>query len=198
MSKGITILEPDKKLLWKYYITSILVLIINVVAIASFLVPYLLSEKPIHWLAIVIAVSSVIVFIFIIALILLPFYYKSIKYELSNKDVVTFRGIVWKRVKTIPLRAVTNLGIIRGPIDRIFSIGTIYIHTAGYSSSKGPEEKLEGLVIYQEIYDQIMDKIQEYKSMTPVVSIEEEISDENFQSAILSELREIKELLKEK
>ncbi len=134
--------------------------------------------------------------------IIFPFYYRSIHYVLTDKEMIVYRGFIQKIMKVVPLRAITNIAVIRGPFDRIIGIGRIQIHTAGFSTKQGPEEKIDGLIQYQEIYEKLNQKIKQLRPMTPLASLEEEDlpfkEPADINNAILSELREIKEILKNK
>ena len=48
---------------------------------------------------------------------LVPPYYRSISYELTEDEVVVRKGIVTKVVKTVPYRTITNTVVARGLFD---------------------------------------------------------------------------------
>jgi len=194
--------KPDKKLLTKYYISSIIIFLATILFTAAFLVPMSIIEyNPQIWI-IGYVIGGISVAGLGCAFILFPFYYRSIRYELTDKEMIVYRGFIQKVMKVVPLRAITNIAVVRGPIDRIIGIGRIQIHTAGYSTNQGPEEKIDGLIQYQEIYETLSQKIKQFRPMTPLASLEEEdhpiIEPTDINVAILSELKEIKEILKNK
>ncbi len=195
--------RPDRKLLTKYYVSSIIIFLATILFSAAFLVPISIVEgDPQIGIIGSIVISSLAVAGLGCAFILFPFYYRSIRYELTDKEMIVYRGFIQKVMKVVPLRAITNIAVVRGPIDRIIGIGRIQIHTAGYSTNQGPEEKIDGLIQYQEIYETLSQKIKQFKPMTPLASLEEEdypiIEPTDINAAILSELKEIKEILKNK
>ncbi|NHJ05785.1 MAG: hypothetical protein EAX90_13245 [Candidatus Heimdallarchaeota archaeon] len=200
MSKGMFHFQPDKKLLIKYQIGALLISLTTIILTLAVLIPlYFFGDDAEVALIALIVICSISVAGLLLAFILFPFYYRSIKYELTDKEMIVKRGFIQKIVKVVPLRAVTNLAIIRGPLERIIGIGRIEIHTAGYSTNQGPEEKIEGLVNYNDIYEALMAKIKKYRDMTPLASIEEDSSEpDEIISEILRELKEIKEILKNK
>lgn len=136
---------------------------------------------------------------FILWLVFLSYYFRSMIYQLKEKEMIAKRGVFSKIEKNVPFRAVTNLEIFRSLFDRLFGIGTIRLHTAGYSGTPLPEENIEGLVNYQEIYDRLITKIRPLRAMTPKASIELDEDDDQYQInlEILQTLKEIKEILRE-
>ena len=197
MSKGVVNFQPDKKLLVKYQISALLIFLATIIITLSVFVPlFYYGDDSKSALIAIIVICSITVAGYLIVLILNPYYFRSIKYELSDKEMIVYRGIIQKIVKVVPLRAITNIAIVRGPLDRIIGIGRIQIHTAGYSTSQGPEERIDGLINYQEIYKELMNKIKPLQPMTPLASLEEEKDPEEINLAILKELQEIKDILK--
>ena len=91
--------------------------------------------------------------------ILILLYYRSIHYEIGDEMLVVRRGLLTKSVKMVPIRAITNISLRRGPLDRLLGLGSIKVETAGQmgsdSSSPSPELSLDGLREYEKIYRQI-------------------------------------------
>ena len=81
--------------------------------------------------------------ILIIVLISGP-YYRSLKYEIMDEEVIVRAGIITKSVKHVPYRTVTNLVVKRGILDRLFGLGTLNIQTAGMSGSNNTAEESSG------------------------------------------------------
>ncbi|MFX1507684.1 MAG: hypothetical protein ACFFDC_16480, partial [Promethearchaeota archaeon] len=69
--------------------------------------------------------------------------------------------------------------------------------TAGKGAATGPEEKLEGLPLYHEIRDYILRQLRIYHTTVSgsKVSADTETDLINIQREIITELREIKQLL---
>lgn len=146
------------------------------------------------------------------ALIVIPFYVRSIEYSVKAEsgetmpEIYVKKGVMTVTRKHVPFRTITNISSNAGPFDRLFGIGSVHIETAGYSGSSqtGPEEKLEGIVFYEEVRDFILNELRKFKAPyvigTEVVYPKEEpvprgpgLDDE-----ILITLREIRDLLRKR
>ncbi|MEA2069678.1 MAG: PH domain-containing protein [Asgard group archaeon] len=121
--------------------------------------------------------------------------FQTIIYVLKEDEIVTKRGVLHKKERSIPYKNVTNMSIARDPLDMLFGIGTIRIQTAGDEGEKSQEGTIEGLTNYLIMYNQLMQKTR----------IDEPVEEEDYylrklaiKKAILREFREIKELFKEK
>ncbi len=146
------------------------------------------------------------------ALIAIPLYFKSIEYSVKAEsgetmpEIYSKRGIITITRKHLPFRTITNISSRAGPFDRMFKIGSVYIETAGYSGAKqaGPEEKLSGIVFYEEVRDFILKELRKFKEPyvtgTEVVYPTEEPVPkmESLDDEILITLREIRDILRNK
>src|SRR5690606_38307370 len=88
---------------------------------------------------------AVNVILLVVPLLFVGPYYRSLRYEILDDEVIVVAGILTKSVKHVPYRIVTNLKVTRGPIDRLFGLGSLAIQTAGMSGTTGAEENLVGL-----------------------------------------------------
>lgn len=143
-------------------------------------------------------------------LILTPFYVRSIEYSVKAKsgetmpEIYVKKGIITVTRKHVPFRTITNISSRAGPFDRLFGIGSVHIETAGYSGSKqtSPEEKLEGIVFYEEVRDFILNELRKFREPyvtgTEVVGpVEEPVPRmEGLEDEILITLREIRDMLR--
>jgi len=143
-------------------------------------------------------------------LIFVPAYTRSIEYSVKSEsgetlpEVYVKKGIVTITRKHVPFRTITNIESKAGPFDRLFGIGSVSIETAGYSGAKttGPEEKLEGIVFYEEVRDFILNELRKYRTpyttTTEVAQPREEPvpRGEGLDDEILITLREIRDLLR--
>lgn len=146
------------------------------------------------------------------ALIAIPLYFRSIEYSVKAEsgetmpEIYSKRGIITLTRKHVPFRTITNISSKAGPFDRLFKIGSVHIETAGYSGAKqaGPEEKLGGIVFYEEVRDFILKELRKFKEPyvtgTEVVYPNEEPIPkmEGLDDEILTTLREIRDILKNK
>ena len=144
------------------------------------------------------------------ALIAIPPYFRSIEYSVKAEsgetmpEIYSKRGIITITRKHLPFRTITNISSRAGPFDRLFKIGSVYIETAGYSGTKqaGPEEKISGIVFYEEVRDFILKELRKFKEPyvtgTEVVYPNEEPVPkmEGLDDEILITLREIRDILK--
>jgi membrane protein YdbS with pleckstrin-like domain len=147
---------------------------------------------------------------FVPALIAIPPYIRSIEYSVKAEsgdimpEIYSKRGIITITRKHVPFRTITNISSRAGPFDRLFRIGSVHIETAGYSGAnqKGPEEKISGIVFYEEVRDFILKELRKFKEPyvtgTEVVHTTEEPVPrmESLDDEILINLREIRDILK--
>ena len=146
------------------------------------------------------------------ALIVIPPYIKSIEYSVKAEsgetmpEIYSKRGIITITRKHLPFRTITNISSRAGPFDRLFKVGSVFIETAGYSGTKqaGPEEKISGIVFYEEVRDFILKELRKFKEPyvtgTEVVYPTEEPVPkmEGLEDEILTTLREIRDLLRDR
>jgi membrane protein YdbS with pleckstrin-like domain len=144
------------------------------------------------------------------ALIMLVFYVKSIEFSVKAEsgetmpEVYVKRGIVTVTRKHVPFRTITNISSNAGPFDRLFGIGSVNIETAGFSGANqtGPEEKLEGIVFYEEVRDFILNELRKFRDPyvtgTEVVLPVDEPAPRGpgLDDEMLITLREIRDLLR--
>jgi membrane protein YdbS with pleckstrin-like domain len=140
-----------------------------------------------------------------------PIYIKNIEYSVKAEtgepmpEIYVKKGIFTITRKHVPFRTITNISSHAGIFDRLFGIGSVHIETAGSSGSAttSPEEKLEGIVFYEEVRDFILAELRKFRDPyvigTEVTHPKEEpvprmpgLDDE-----ILITLREIRDLLRE-
>jgi membrane protein YdbS with pleckstrin-like domain len=146
------------------------------------------------------------------ALVLTPIYIHSIEYSVISEsgktmpEVYVKQGILNVTRKHVPFRTITNISSRAGVFDRLFGIGTVEIETAGFSGPRqqGPEQKLEGIVFYEEVRDFILRELRKFREPytlgtevvlpheEPVPRMEDTLDDE-----MLLTLREIRDLLRD-
>ena len=119
-------------------------------------------------------------------------------------EIYSMKGVITITRKHLPFRTITNISSRAGPFDRLFKIGSVHIETAGYSGANqpGPEEKLEGIMFYEEVRDFILNVLRKFREPyvmgTEVVHPTDEPVPrmEGLDDEILITLREIRDLLK--
>ena len=65
-------------------------------------------------------------------------YFRSLRYEILEDEVIVHVGIITHSVKHVPYRTVTNITVKRDILDRwFFNLGSLNIQTAGMSGQAG-------------------------------------------------------------
>ena len=128
------------------------------------------------------------------ALLLIGPYYRSLKYEIRDDEVIVRVGIWTKSVKHVPFRTVTNVKVNRDIFDRwFFGLGSLNIQTAGMSGNKGAEESLVGLPNVEEIYEMVGARLRQYRgAMSPTAAGEDDSGKGATLQAILTEIKGIR------
>lgn len=158
-----------------------------------------LSDRPGAIFLIVFALSSAVLWAFFIALI--PPYFRSISYELTDTEIVVRKGIVTKVVKTVPYRTVTNIVKARDLLDRYaVNLGSINIQTAGKSGETGYEASLEGLGDWEEAHRMVLERLRGFRgAMKPTAAeVEDSGESENLLRHMLEELKAIRAAVERK
>lgn len=138
----------------------------------------------------------------LVALILSGPYYRSLRFEIQDDEVVVNVGIWTKSVKHVPYRTVTNLQVKRDVVDRWLDIGTLNIQTAGMSGQTGVEERLVGLSDVQEVYESVAEELRRFRGgMAPTqadVELEPAVAQPGGLGEILAEVRAIRKSLEQR
>lgn len=131
------------------------------------------------------------------SVILIPVYVKTMEFIVHGDEIIVNKGIINRTAKYCPFRTITNISTTAGPFDRLLGIGCVDIETAGKSAaSTGPEEKLEGLPLFREIRDYILDQLRIYepgknRKNNYMISLKKTETE----NQIINELKEVKSLL---
>ncbi|MHA2064969.1 MAG: PH domain-containing protein [Candidatus Thorarchaeota archaeon] len=152
---------------------------------------------------------------FIPAAILYPIYINAFEYSViaesgeTMPEVYVKKGLINITRKHVPLRTIVRVATRAGPFDRIFGIGTVEIETAGTSGAQvggsGAEERLEGIVFFEELRDFILRELRRFKD--PYVTGTEVVlpQDDSFirvgssiEEEVLKVLEDIRNLLRDR
>jgi uncharacterized membrane protein YdbT with pleckstrin-like domain len=175
------------------------VLIALVVLLAATLIAILVSlEEGLRVGLILLAVVLVLDLAWwILAVLLVGPYYKSLSYELQDDQIVMHVGIWQKSVKHVPFRTVTNITVKQGLLDRLLGLGTLDIQTAGMSGQQGgAEQSLVGLENAQAVYEKVAAELRRYRgAMAPTAAEEEGKAADAQLDEILVELRAIRQAM---
>ena len=133
----------------------------------------------------------------LVGMILSVPYFRSLRYEVLEDEVIVHVGIITHSVKHVPYRTVTNITVKRDLLDRwIFKLGSLNIQTAGMSGQSGAEEKLVGMENVQEIYEIVVSELRRFRGGMPATAGQgEPIPDVN--ASMLEEVQAIRRLLEE-
>jgi len=133
------------------------------------------------------------------AMFLVGPYYRSLRYEIQDDEVIVHAGIWTQSVKHVPYRTVTNLEVKRDILDRWLGLGTLNIQTAGMSGQTGAEERLVGLTDVQEVYDAVAAELRRFRGgMAPTQAEVEQVpvaGSPDVLEDILAEVRAIREAM---
>ncbi|KXH69981.1 MAG: hypothetical protein AM326_01435 [Candidatus Thorarchaeota archaeon SMTZ-45] len=144
-------------------------------------------------------------------LILIPVYLNRFEYSVRGEsgkslpEIYVKKGLIDVTEKHVPLRAITNIASKTGPFDRLFGIGNVEIHTAGYSGGPyeggKPEEKIEGITFYLELRDFILSEMRSlkgiYATTTEVLSEQDgTIRVGSIEEATLATLQDLRNVLR--
>ncbi len=108
------------------------------------------------------------------AIFLVPAYCRTVRYQLTDQDLIVQRGLFVHSEDVVPYAMITNVAIKRGPIERRLGLATLHIHTAGYSQQTGAEATIVGLEEWEQVHAQMLERIhrlqKEGASMVPALS----------------------------
>ena len=122
----------------------------------------------------------------VIGMILSVPYFRSLRYQVLEDEVIVHVGIITHSVKHVPYRTVTNITVKRDIFDRwFFNLGTLSIQTAGMSGQSGAEENLVGLENVQEVYEIVVTELRRFRGAMPPTTGQEELPS-NGNEALLS------------
>ena len=130
----------------------------------------------------------------IIAMLLSGPYFRSLRYEIHDDEVIVHVGIWTRSIKHVPFRTVTNIKTNRDIFDRwFFGLGSLNIQTAGMSGKTGAEEALVGLPNVQEVYETVGARLRKYRgAMTPTGGVESDDAADGSFAELLEEVRAIR------
>jgi putative membrane protein len=193
---------PHEKFLTKMRVSICAIIFINMLFLLIFIWPIAADGETSGAIIYGSIVTGLGLIGIVITFLLSGPYYRSLKYEIMDDEVIVRAGIITKSVKHVPYRTVTNLVVKRGILDRLFGLGTLNIQTAGMSgNTTAAEESLVGLVNVQELYETVAAKMRRYRGpLSPTQADNEPLlpSPNGELSAILAELQAIRNVLEKK
>ena len=134
----------------------------------------------------------------VIGMILSVPYFRSLRYEVLEDEVIVHVGIITHSVKHVPYRTVTNITVRRDIFDRwFFNLGSLTIQTAGMSGQSGAEENLVGLENVQEVYEIVVTELRRFRGAMPPTTVQEELP-ADYSAPLIEEVKAIRQLLEQK
>ena len=188
-------LRPEKEQRTLWFITWVIVFVIGTPF--WIVVPFFVADILIFF--------GVFLFVWLVIMILvaiwIPAAFKALEYTIDDDGVKMSGGVVWKKYVTVPYSKITNVDITRGPLQRLYNIGTIHVQTAGAAGKQGEkaELKLAGIRDLEKVREVIIENIKDL-NYPGSGRMKKEIpsGDETVSKDILNELRDIKDILREK
>jgi len=162
---------------------------------------YLIPIIPVLYFGEILAAILASIFIlpwFILSVIWIPLYYKTLNYYIKEDHIRIEGGVWWKRIKTIPFRMITDIKAMQGPLMRIFNLGNLNIQTAGMGAQNVAEGVLRGLFDYKEKQTEVLNRIRSYSPKREITTRAKEptTTEENLLKEMLNELKEIRNKIK--
>ena len=159
------------------------------------------AEKDYSFIFMAIVLVFTIIFT-ILSFIFIQIYVNSFEYQVHGTEIITKMGLVNITENHIPFSNITNISLRRGPLDQIFKIGSIIIHTAGEKRGLNTKIKLEGLYIYKEVGHYIVKEIKKVESFLTAITQDPAKKDKQFSltfwKEFLEETKKIKYLFAER
>jgi len=192
--------HPNLKRVYNLY----LLLATVIPLILSLLLPlvafsYVLNIWQTPWLLLFIPLTLTLVVV-LFAACWIPRYCSSISYMLGEEEVMVERGVWWKMKHVVPYARVMSVDIIQGPISRHFGVGSVNVHTAGYTGpaggtagpgTRGAEATIWGVPDFVDVRNTIVDSVRERPLFAAPRAGVRDLGCE-----ILAELKAIKEILR--
>lgn len=88
------------------------------------------------------AAFLVVALLFVAALIWPKVEHRHTSYRIDAEGLEIRRGVFWRHQNTVPLGRVQHADVSQGPLQRMFGVGTLVVHTAG---TQGASVSLPGL-----------------------------------------------------
>lgn len=194
VSSSPRVIVPDRAYLAKLYVNTLLIFLF---LIFPWVLMGLIPELGLTYVLLFFVVNAL--WLVPTFALLIPLYYRSIRYELRDDEIVVLKGVITRSVKVVPYRTVTNLVLDRGPVDRLLGLGTLKVETAGFSGQARSEAILAGLRDYDAVQALVREELRRYRAFSGATTTEVpavEAEPEQVFGQLLQEVREIKAILR--
>ncbi|MEM7164107.1 MAG: PH domain-containing protein [Planctomycetota bacterium] len=127
-------LDPRVKSMWRFVNGSIRWIFGS--GLAAFGCVAVYHNAPPDWLLpTVIAASAFSLFLIVVAIAWPALAYKHRSYRLDAEGLEIRRGVFWRSVLYVPRSRVQHTDVNQGPIERMFGLSHLVVHTAGTSNA---------------------------------------------------------------
>lgn len=195
VSSSPRVIVPDRAYLAKLYVNTLLIFLF---LIFPWVFMGLIPELGLTYVLLFFVVNAL--WLVPTFALLIPLYYRSIRYELRDDEIVVLKGVITRSVKVVPYRTVTNLVLDRGPVDRLLGLGTLKVETAGFSGQARSEAILAGLRDYDAVQALVREELRRYRAFSGATTTEGipavEAEPGQVFGQLLQEVREIKAILR--
>lgn len=99
-------------------------------------------QRPWVGLLILLGWICLVAFLFLSAHFWPPIHFRHLAWRLTDHGLEIHRGVWWRHRIAIPIARVQHVDVSQGPIQRMFDLGKLTIHTAG---TKNASIELDGL-----------------------------------------------------
>jgi uncharacterized membrane protein YdbT with pleckstrin-like domain len=193
-------IKPDKKLLTKqwYILLTISFFIVLFAVLLQILIPISPEVTSGQAAAILWPITlGVIILLWIISAPIIILWINNLGYYIDEDRITIHKGILSKIKQNVPYRAITDFQLHRSLYDRALGIGSIRIQTAGQRpSATGYEANLAGLVGWEELLEQLREKVKKlYPQALASTKESSGLTEKEILNGVLEELREIRKLL---
>jgi putative membrane protein len=91
---------------------------------------------------------------FLMALVITTFKYLTLRYQIKGGDLIVKEGLIFRRVRTVPIRRIQNMDLVQNIVHRLFRVAEVKVETA---SGTEPEATLRVLTMsqIQELRDRV-------------------------------------------
>lgn len=110
--------------------------------------------------------------VFVIALAVTIFRYLTLRYQVKGDDLIVKEGLIFRRVRTVPIRRIQNMDLVQNVMHRIFQVAEVKIETA---SGTEPEATLRVLTMpqIQELRERVFGAVAvQNPSTTPTATVD--------------------------
>jgi hypothetical protein len=189
--------DPDLKKLYRVYLALVLVCVFLwwMIPLVTFL--FFLQV----WIGTVSALAFFVPLLiaFVVVSYWIPKFHSSIKYVLTDEEIVVTKGVWWKTKSVVPYNRVTNINTYQGPISRRLGLGKLSIQTAGFSGvGRSGYRTAEAEIVGRKDFEDVKNVVMGFVKGQRPVAVEAEAEakpSKDVNEQILQELRRIRESL---